>query len=150
MKINDIPSILPTAYLPEKVKNALRFMVIGGIGMFVQEWFFRLVMWLMDQPIKDSLPYYIAFALGNILEMIPNYFLTNWYTFQTRPNLTNAGGFLLARSINLALQMGILPLALRMLPDSNNTIITYVVIFIAGILNFLIQLFFFKKSDTKH
>ncbi|MBQ0136511.1 MAG: GtrA family protein [Bacteroidales bacterium] len=148
MKINDIPSKLPSAYLPEKVKNALRFMVIGSIGMFVQEWFFRMVMWLMDQPIKDSLPYYVAFALGNILEMIPNYFATNWYTFQTRPNLTNAGGFALARGINLILQMVFLPFVLRLLPDANNTIITYIVIFVAGIVNFLIQYIFFKKNNN--
>ncbi len=146
MDINEIPSILPSAHLPEKARNAIRFMVIGTLGMFVQEWFFRLLMWLMNEPVKDSVVYYIAFALGNILEMFPNYFMTNWYTFQTRPNLTNAGGFILARGINLVLQMVFLPFVLRLMPDANNTIITYVVIFVAGIVNFLIQYFFFKKK----
>lgn len=146
MDINEIPSILPSAHLPEKARNAIRFMVIGTLGMFVQEWFFRLLMWLMNEPVKDSVVYYIAFALGNLLEMFPNYFMTNWYTFQTRPNLTNAGGFILARGINLVLQMVFLPFVLRLMPDANNTIITYVVIFVAGIVNFLIQYFFFKKK----
>ncbi|MCQ2341316.1 MAG: GtrA family protein [Paludibacteraceae bacterium] len=146
MDINEIPSILPSAHLPEKARNAIRFMVVGTLGMFVQEWFFRLLMWLMNEPVKDSVVYYIAFALGNLLEMFPNYFMTNWYTFQTRPNLTNAGGFILARGINLVLQMVFLPFVLRLMPDANNTIITYVVIFVAGIVNFLIQYFFFKKK----
>lgn len=146
MKISEIPSKLPSAHLPEKARNAIRFMVVGTLGMFVQEWFFRLLMWLMNEPVKDSVVYYIAFALGNILEMFPNYFMTNWYTFQTRPNLTNAGGFILARGINLVLQMVFLPFVLRLMPDANNTIITYVVIFVAGIVNFLIQYFFFKKK----
>lgn len=146
MDINEIPSKLPSAHLPEKARNAIRFMVIGTLGMFVQEWFFRLLMWLMNEPVKDSVVYYIAFALGNLLEMFPNYFMTNWYTFQTRPNLTNAGGFILARGINLVLQMVFLPFVLRLMPDANNTIITYVVIFVAGIVNFLIQYFFFKKK----
>lgn len=115
--------------------------------MFVQEWFFRLLMWIMNDPVKNTLWYYVAFAGGFILEMFPNYFSTNFYTFGTSPTWKNAGGFTLARGINLVLQMVVLPFALHLMPNSNNTIITYVVIFVAGIANFLIQLLFFKKKD---
>lgn len=145
--IDKFQAILPSTKWPAAVRKPLRFMLIGAIGMFVQEWFFRLVMWLMDNPVKDTLWYYVAFALGFILEMIPNYCCTNFYTFGTRPTWKNAGGFTLARGINLAIQMGILPLALHLLPNANNTVITYIVIFVAGIVNFLIQVLFFKKKD---
>lgn len=145
--IDRFQAILPSSKWPTVIRKPLRFMLIGTIGMFVQEWFFRLLMWLMDDPVKNSLWYYVAFAGGFILEMIPNYCCTNFYTFGTRPTWTNAGGFTLARGINLVLQMVVLPFALHLMPNSNNTIITYVVIFVAGIANFLIQLLFFKKKD---
>lgn len=145
--IDKFQAILPSSKWPAAVRKPLRFMLIGTTGMFVQEWFFRLVMGLMNDPVKDTLWYYVAFALGFILEMIPNYFCTNFYTFGTQPDWKNAGGFTLARGINLAIQMGFLPLVLHLLPNANNTIITYIVIFVAGVVNFLIQVLFFKKKD---
>lgn len=145
--IDKFQAILPSTKWPAAVRKPLRFMLIGTIGMFVQEWFFRLLMWIMNDPVKNTLWYYVAFAGGFILEMFPNYFSTNFYTFGTSPTWKNAGGFTLARGINLVLQMVVLPFALHLMPNSNNTIITYVVIFVAGIANFLIKLLFFKKKD---
>lgn len=140
---------LPTSYLPEKVKNAVRFMIIGGIGSCVQTGFFLLVMMLMNEPEKNTPLYYVAFVLGFVLEMIPNYFMTNWYTFGTRPTIKNAEGFTLARGVNLVLQLVLLPLAVKWFSSVDDGIISLVVIFVAGIANFLIQLLFFAKKNTK-
>ena len=136
---------LPTSYLPEKIRSAVRFMVVGFTGSFVQTWFFMAAMLLLGEPEKGVMLFYVAFGIGFVCEMIPNYLFSNWYTFGTRPNLKNAGGFLLARSINLVIQFALLPLMIKLLPTWREDYISLVVIFIAGCINYLICLIFFKK-----
>ena len=138
---------LPTSYLPGKIRSAIRFAVVGTTGMFVQTWFFMAVLYFMAQPDKGTWLYYIAFGIGYVLEMIPNYLFSNWYTFGTRPNKKNAGGFLIARAINLVVQFGLLPLAIALLPTLRDDLISYIVIFIGGCINYFICLLFFKKNE---
>ena len=140
---------LPTSYLPEKIRSAVRFMVIGFSGSFVQTWFFMLAMWLLGEPVKGHALYYVAFGIGFFCEMIPNYIFSNWYTFGTRPNIKNAGGFLLARAINLCIQFGLLPLMVKWLHSWRDDYISLLVIFIAGCINYFICLLFFKKEPPK-
>ena len=120
-------------------------MVVGFTGSFVQTWFFLLAMWLLNQPEKGSVLFYIAFGIGFVCEMIPNYVFSNWYTFGTRPTLKNAGGFLFARAINLVIQFTLLPFMLKLLPTWREDYLSLIVIFFAGIINYLILLLFFKK-----
>lgn len=141
---------LPTSYLPGKIRSAVRFAVVGTTGMFVQTWFFMAVLHLMAQPDKGTWLYYIAFGIGYVLEMIPNYLFSNWYTFGTRPNQKNAGGFLIARAINLVVQFGLLPLAIALLPTLRDDLISYIVIFIGGCINYFICLLFFKKTKDEN
>ena len=138
---------LPTSYLKGKVRSAVRFAIVGTTGMFVQTWFFMAALYLMAQPEKGTALYYVAFGIGYVLEMVPNYLFSNWYTFGTKPALKNAGGFLLARALNLGIQLGLLPLMLRLMPDWRDDYISFVVIFIGGCINYLVCLLFFKKKD---
>lgn len=140
---------LPTSYLPEKIRSAVRFMVIGFTGSLVQTGFFLLAMMILGEPEKGAVLYYVAFIIGFILEMIPNYICTNWYTFGTRPTLANAGGFVLARSINLVIQLVLLPFLVAHLSDWRDDIISMIVIFIAGCINYLICLIFFNDKKEK-
>lgn len=140
---------LPTSYLPDKVRSAVRFAVVGTTGMFVQTGVFMLALLCMSHPEKGSWLYYIAFGIGYLLELVPNYLCLNWYAFGTRPNIKNAGGFLLARAINLVIQLGLLPLAVYLLPDWRDDLISYVVIFIGGCVNYLVCLLFFKKKNKQ-
>lgn len=140
---------LPTSYLPEKIRSAVRFMVIGFTGSLVQTGFFLLAMMIFGEPQKGALLYYVAFIIGFILEMIPNYICTNWYTFGTRPTLANAGGFVLARSVNLVIQLVLLPFLVAHLSDWRDDIISMIVIFIAGCINYLICLIFFNDKKEK-
>ena len=137
---------LPTSYLPGKIRSAVRFMVVGFTGSLVQTWFFMAALLAMSYPEKGTMLYYVAFGIGFVLEMIPNYFFSNWYTFGTRPSWKNAGGFLLARSINLVIQFALLPFMVDHLESWRDDIISLVVIFIAGCINYLICLIFFKKK----
>ncbi len=136
---------LPTSYLPSKIRSAARFTVIGTTGMFIQTWFFLAALLLLGHPEKGEALYYVAFGIGYVLEMIPNYLFTNWYTFGTKPDIKNAGGFLVARAFNLVIQLGLLPLMLDLLPNWRDDYISYVVIFIGGCINYLVCLIFFKK-----
>ena len=138
---------LPSSYLPDKVRSAVRFAVVGTTGMFVQTGLFMAALLCMAHPEKGTWLYYIAFGIGYVLEMVPNYLCLNWYAFGTRPSMKNAGGFLLARAINLAIQLGLLPLALYLLPGWRDDLISYVVIFIGGCVNYLVCLVFFKKKN---
>ena len=137
---------LLTSYLPEKVRSAVRFTVIGTTGMFVQTWFFMAALLLFGHPEKGVALYYVAFGIGYVLEMIPNYLFTNWYTFGTKPDIKNAGAFLVARAVNLAIQLGLLPFMISWLPTWRDDYISFVVIFIGGCINYLICLIFFKKK----
>lgn len=138
---------LPSSYLPKKICSAFRFAVVGTTGMFIQTWIFIAALLLFGHPEKGAALYYVAFAIGYIMEMIPNYLFLNWYTFGTRPNIKNAGGFLLARALNLAIQLGLLPVMLVWLSNWRDDYISYIVIFIGGCINYLVCLLFFKKKD---
>lgn len=139
---------LPTSYLPDKTRSAVRFLIVGTTGMFVQTWFFMAALLFMAHPDKGTWLYYIAFGFGYVMEMIPNYLFTNWYTFGTRPGIKNAGGFLIARAINLVIQLGLLPVMLSLLPAWRDDYISFVVIFIGGCINYLVCLLFFKKKKA--
>ena len=139
---------LLTSYLPEKVRSAVRFLLVGTSGMFLQTWCFMAALYFMAYPEKGSALYYVAFGIGYVLEMIPNYFVLNWYTFGSKPDSKNAGGFLLARAINVVIQFGLLPLALALFSSWRDDVISMIVIFIGGCINYLICLVFFKKKES--
>ncbi len=115
--------------------------------MFVQTWVFKAALWALGQPEKGVALYYVAFAIGYLVEIVPNYLFLNWYAFGTRPSLKNAGGFLSARAVNLIIQFALLPLAIELWPEWKEEYISYVVIFIGGCINYLICLIFFKKEE---
>ena len=143
---------LPTSYLPEKIRSAVRFTVVGTLGMFLQTWFFSLFLLAFQVPeeVKTGVLYYTAFVLGYLVEMVNNYLLLNWYTFRTRPSWKNAGGFLIARAVNLPIQLGLLPLCIALMPNLSNVYISYVVIFIGGCINYVICLLFFKNKKHEN
>ena len=143
---------LPTSYLPENIRSAVRFTMVGTVGMFLQTWFFELFLLAFRVPeeIKTGVLYYTAFVLGYLVEMVNNYLLLNWYTFRTRPSWKNAGGFLIARAVNLPIQLGLLPLCIALMPNLSNVYISYVVIFIGGCINYVICLLFFKNKKHEN
>lgn len=148
--VDKFQSHLPSSRLPSMVRKPLRFFFVGTIGTFVQTGFFLLLMLCLGQPEKNSLLYYVAFIGGFILEMIPNYFCMSFYTFGAMPNKKNEWGFILARGINLVMQLVVLPLMILWLPTVSDAILSPIVIFIAGIINFVIQWLFFKSTKPKN
>lgn len=148
--VDKFQSHLPSSKMPSLVRKPLRFFFVGTMGTFVQTGFFLVLMLCLNQPEKNSLLYYVAFIGGFILEMIPNYFCMSFYTFGAMPNKKNEWGFILARGINLVMQLVVLPLMILWLPTVSDAIISPIVIFIAGIINFVIQWLFFKSTKPKN
>jgi len=146
MRIKGKDIKLPTRYLPRLLRTAIRFAIVGLLGMFIQTRCFQIALMSFDEPDDGSMLYFIAFTIGYIFEMIPNYILSNWYTFGTRPKWKNAGGFILARIINYPMQLGLLPVFLKLLPHLRTEYMSYLVIFVSGVVNYLICLFFFKNK----
>lgn len=140
---------LPTRYLPDRIRSAVRFLIVGTTGAVLQTWFFMAALFFLGNPEKGSTHYYAAFAIGYMMEMFPNYLFTNWYTFNTRPTKKNAGGFLFSRAINIIVQFVLLPLALAAFPGWRDDVISMMVIFIGGCINYLICLVFFQKKRKK-
>ena len=121
-------------------------MLLGNIGSFVQTGFFLLAMMVLGQPEKNTALYFVAFVAGFVLEMIPNYFASCFYTFGQLPSVKNASGFALARAVNLVIQLVVLPLVTTWLSQMNDGIVSLIVIFVAGIINYLMQRLFFKPK----
>ena len=126
----------------------MRFFVVGTTGAVLQTLFFMAALCLLAHPEKGTEMYYVAFGIGYVLEMIPNYFFSNWYTFNTKPGWKNAWGFLFARAINIIVQFVLLPLAITAFPGWRDDYISYLVIFIGGCINYLICKLFFKKQKS--
>lgn len=149
MDISSFQSILPSRRLHEPYRSALRFVIIGNIGSFVQTGFFLLVMACLSQPDKNTWLYYVAFVAGFVQEMIPNYFISCYYTFGKAPTMKNALGFSLARAVNLLIQLIVLPWVTIWLYRLSNAIVSLIVIFVAGIINYFMQRFFFKTQKQQ-
>lgn len=137
-----------TDHISDKYRPAVRFTVVGTTGTLIQyAWYWLFLMlfaWLCPERELTTLAFTIAF----VLEMVSNYFLTAWYTFQSRPQWTNLGGFLTGRAVNYVIQIAALHMLLWAHLDEK--IAGFLAIVIAGIINFFVVRVFFKKKPQAH
>lgn len=126
---------LPTSQLPPKYRYPLRFIINGLVFMIVQ----TLLYWLFLLWFNST--WSLSFAFG--IEMILNYIATNYYIFNTRPQFSNAGGFIIARVVNYFIQIGFLEGLLYIGMGTHWA--GPVSIVLAGIINYFVVKFFFKK-----
>ena len=136
---------LLTKKLPEKYRSPIRFVIVGTIGTFVQDGLYRLSLLILTAFFAETaLVVYIAFGIGYVLETTINYFVSAFYTFGSRPNKKNAGGFVLARILNLIVQYVFLNAFIWLGLEADNAGLP--AIFMAGIINFFVLKFFFKHK----
>ena len=139
-----------TRRLPAKYRSAVRFVCVGAFGTALQYGIYYLFLSLFERFYPDmSVKVTLAFTLGFGIEMISNYLLTSFYTFRTRPNIKNAGGFLLGRLVNYFIQIGFLHLLIYIgLSEEWSGIVA---IILAGIINYFVLVPFYskKKSEKK-
>jgi putative flippase GtrA len=77
-----------TSLLPDKYRSAVRFVFVGALGTGMQYGIYYLLLGIFQHRWPNvAILTSVAFSIGFIIEMISNYFLTNYYTFNTRPSL---------------------------------------------------------------
>lgn len=139
-----------TEKLPDKYKSAVRFAIVGTICTGLQMGVFEVLRVVLqaNYPEHIKLVTNLAFVIGFIIEMIANYILTSYYTFNSRPTLKNAGGFLFGRAINFAIQIPLLNVFIDWLQFSDR-LAGIAAIALAGIINYFVLLPFYKKQKVQ-
>ena len=134
-----------TSLLPDKYRSAVRFVFVGALGTGMQYGIYFLLLGVFQHHWPDvAILTSVAFSIGFVIEMISNYFLTSYYTFNSRPSLKNAGGFLVGRAINYVIQLLLLNLFIRF--SLSEEVAGIVAIALAGVINYFILLPFYNKD----
>lgn len=133
---------LLTSKLPVQTRQMVRFVIVGTSGTGLQYALYYIFLKLAEYLLPGIELVTACFTVAYVLEVITNYFLTSIYTFETRPSLKNAGGFATGRVFNYLVQIGLLQLCLLWMSDEMAGIVAIV---LAGIINYFVLKFFFKK-----
>ena len=81
----------------EKIHELIRFGIVGGFSTILH---YGIYLFLNSILSANS-----AYTIGYIISFIANFFLSNYFTFRTRPNLKKSIGFGLSHFINYLLQL---------------------------------------------
>lgn len=133
--------------LPVKYRSVVRFIFVGAFGTLLQYGIYYAFLKVFRIALPDSNTMAsVAFSIGFYLEMIVNYFLTNYYTFHTHPSWRNAGGFIFSRAVNYVLQLLFLNVLLWFSLSEEKAGLLAIVI--AGVINYFLlrQIFRTKKQ----
>lgn len=134
--------------LPAKYRYVVRFICVGLFGTLLQYGLYYLFLEIFRRTLPDSNTMAsVAFSIGFYIEMIVNYFLTNYYTFHTHPSWKNAGGFVFGRIINYVVQMLLLNALLWF--SMSEEWAGIVAIMLAGVLNYFVLLPFFRAKKKE-
>ncbi|MBR1427006.1 MAG: GtrA family protein [Paludibacteraceae bacterium] len=140
---------LPTSYLPPETRSVVRFLIIGNLGTCIQYGlYYGFIKLFPHMGWEGDLMVSFSFTLAYLLEIIYNYLGTSYYTFQSKPNLKNAGGFALARVFNYFLQMGLLALGIQVLNMSDAWGGAFAIL-VAGVVNFFIMRVVFREEKIR-
>lgn len=78
--------------------EGLRFVITGTIATLIQYGFYLLFLIVCDLSAA------IATVISYGLSFVANYFMSNLFTFRTRPGRKNAVSFMVSHFLNLSLQ----------------------------------------------
>jgi len=80
-----------------RIRQFLRFGVVGVLSSALHYGIYYLLLFITVAT--------IAYAAGYVISFVSNYFLTNYYTFQTKPSWKHFFGFAGSHAINFGLHM---------------------------------------------
>ena len=137
-----------TGRLPMKYRSAVRFVFVGTFGTGVQYGIYYLLLDIFQRQWPEvGILTSVAFTAGFLIEMVCNYFLTNFYTFKTRPSWKNAGGFLLGRVLNYVIQLLLLNALVWL--HMGEEWAGIVAIMLAGVINYFVLRPFYKDKKLE-
>ena len=122
--------------LRNKFFQFVRFVVTGCLSSAVHIGIYYLLMlWTVEN---------VAYITGYVVSFIGNYFLTNYYTFHTKPSWRHFLGFAGSHAVNFLLHMVLLNVFLWM--GMHELIAPIVVMLVAMLVQYTILNFVFKKK----
>jgi putative flippase GtrA len=137
-----------TGRLPMKYRSAVRFVFVGTLGTGLQYGIYYLLLDIFQRHWPEvGILTSVAFTAGFMIEMVCNYFLTNFYTFRTRPSWKNAGGFLLGRVLNYVIQLSLLNALVWL--HMGEEWAGIVAIMLAGVINYFVLRPFYKDKKRE-
>lgn len=122
-----------------QLREFVRFCIVGGFCTFLDAAIFYTV--------RKFAPYQISLVSGYILSLIVNYFLTVYWTFNTKASIKNAIGVVSAHIFNLfVIRMGLMWIFVNRTGITDR--VAYIpTLIISVITNFLIIRFVIKKME---
>lgn len=126
--------------IPQQWQRIVRYCLVGGIATALHYGIYLLLnLWIFT---------WLAYTVGYVLSFVANYFLTNYFTFRTRPSLQNGAGFALSHIINYSLHIALLELFLWIgIPETWAPIPVYCIVVPVNYL--LLRLFFTSRGNEK-
>lgn len=89
----------------------------------------------------------IAYSIGYVVSFVFNFLLSNFFTFNTKPNVKRGVGFAISHLINYGLHIVFLNLFLFLsISDTYAPLLVYVVVFP---INFILVRFAFKSKYSE-
>ena len=121
--------------MSEKLKEMIRFGIVGVVATLIQYAVYYLLLPYMDER--------LALTVGYVVSFCCNYIMTTRFTFHVKANTRNAGGFALSHIVNWGLQVVSLSFFIRLgIPKEWAPIPMYIV---CVPVNFLMVRFFVKR-----
>lgn len=88
---------------PSRTGEILRFGLVGGLATLLQYGIYVVFVLCVFGGHKAVVATIISYAIS----FIANFFLSNYFTFHTRPTVGGGIGFTLSHIINMGLQVGL-------------------------------------------
>lgn len=86
-----------------KLFEFIKFVIVGGLATVIHYAIYFVLQFLKIQ-------YNLAYTVGYFLSFIFNFFASNYFTFNTKPNANRGFRFFLAHAFNYTLQITLLNL----------------------------------------
>ena len=84
-----------------KLGQILRFGLVGGLATLIQ---YGIYIIFVDVISIAAVP---STVISYVISFIANFFLSNYFTFHTKPNVKKGLGFALSHLINMGMQVGL-------------------------------------------
>ena len=120
-----------------RIRQFLRFGVVGALSSVLHYGIYYLLLFITVAT--------IAYAAGYVISFVCNYFLTNFYTFQTKPSWKHFIGFAGSHAINFGLHMVLFSFFLWI--GIHKLLIPIIVMGIAMLVQFAILRWVFVKRE---
>ena len=130
-----------------KMREFIRFCIVGGIAMGLHYAVYLFLLWTMgmDWTAAKGADWRatVAYSVGYAIALAVNMWLTARFTFREQLNVKRGSGFLVSHAINYAIEVGLLNLFLAL--HVVEWLAPLLVLLISVPVNFILVRFAFKR-----